>query len=88
MSPFEILMLIAFGAAWPFSIYKSAKSRSTGGKSPLFLIILFFGYIAGILHKIFYSMDKVIFLYILNAAMVLTDTLLYIRNKHYEKKSA
>ena len=27
MSPFEIIMLACFGAAWPASIYKSYKSR-------------------------------------------------------------
>jgi len=87
MSIFEIGMLVCFGAAWPASIYKSYKSRSTKGKSILFLMILFVGYIFGILHKIIYRFDYVIFLYILNSLMVLTDVLLYFRNKHIEKKA-
>ncbi len=80
MSIFEILMLLCFGAAWPFSIYKSYKSKSVAGKSPIFLAILLVGYICGILHKILYAYDVVVYLYALNFIMVSTDFLLYIRN--------
>ncbi len=48
MSPFEIIMLICFGLAWPLSIYKSATSRQVGSRSLAFLIALLVGYIAGI----------------------------------------
>lgn len=78
---FEILMLACFGAAWPFSIYKSYKSKSTGGKSVYFLIVIMVGYVAGILNKLFYHYDYVIYLYLLNLVMVFTDTMLYLRNK-------
>jgi len=81
MSVFEIIMLLCFGAAWPFSIYKSYTSRSVEGKSLIFLLIVFVGYAAGILHKIFYYMDYVIYLYALNMLMVGTDTALYLRNR-------
>lgn len=86
MSIFEIIMLVCFGAAWPASIVKSWRSKSTNGKSILFLFIIFTGYISGILHKWFYRYDPVIFLYILNSLMVLTDMLLYFRNKRIERK--
>lgn len=81
MSIFEIIMLICFGLAWPFSIYKSYKSRDTKGKSVLFLFIVVVGYIAGIIHKLLYSRDGVVFLYLLNSIMVSTDIILYYRNK-------
>lgn len=80
MSPFEIIMLLCFGAAWPFSIYKSYKSRKNSGKSVAFLYIVVIGYIAGILHKLIYNYDAVIFLYVLNSIMVTLDILLYYRN--------
>ncbi|MDR0977793.1 MAG: hypothetical protein LBL71_01985 [Endomicrobium sp.] len=80
MSIFEALMMICFGAAWPFSIYKSYKSRTNKGKSLGFLVVIIIGYICGIIHKIFYSYDNVIFLYILNFSMILTDSCLYVRN--------
>lgn len=79
-------MLLCFGAAWPFSIYKSYTSRSSKGKSVGFLIIVIIGYIAGILNKIFYSYDNVIYLYILNLLMVSADTLLYFRNNRIADK--
>ena len=76
-------MLICFGAAWPFSIYRSLKSREVGGKSLVFLIVVFVGYLCGIFHKAFFHLDGVIVLYSLNAAMVLADICLYIRNRLY-----
>ena len=81
MSVFEIIMLVCFGAAWPVSIYKSYRSRSNDGKSVVFLYIVFVGYIAGVLHKIFFNYDLVIFLYALNGLMVLLDICIYYRNK-------
>ncbi|MGE4321148.1 MAG: hypothetical protein AB7E61_06850 [Acholeplasmataceae bacterium] len=81
MSPFEIGMLISFGFAWPTAIYKSIKSKSIEGKSLLFLYIILIGYVMGIMHKIFYNMDFVIILYIINFLMVFTDLMLYYKNK-------
>ncbi|MEN6467098.1 MAG: hypothetical protein ABFD62_18140 [Syntrophaceae bacterium] len=79
-SIFEIIMLVCFGAAWPFSIYRSYKSKSNAGKSVAFLYVVLTGYVAGVFHKIFYNFDYVIYLYALNGALVLTDVLLYYRN--------
>jgi len=87
MSIFEIIMLICFGAAWPFSIYRSYTSRSVEGKSLLFLLVIFLGYISGILHKIFYNYDNVIYLYTLNMLMVGIDILLYLRNRRLLESS-
>ena len=84
MSIFEIIMLICFGAAWPLSIYKSYASKSTEGKSVSFLIVILIGYVGGILNKIFNQYDTVVYLYILNFIMVLTDLLIYIRNSRIE----
>ncbi|AZO94440.1 hypothetical protein [Halocella sp. SP3-1] len=81
MSIFEAIMLLCFGAAWPLSIYKSYTSRDNSGKSISFLYIILIGYIAGIIHKLFYNYDLVIYLYILNFLMVVTDIMLYYRNK-------
>jgi hypothetical protein len=81
MSIFEIIMLICFGFAWPFSIYKSYKSGSNEGKSLIFLFIVFTGYIAGILHKILYNFDIVVYLYALDGVLVGIDILLFLRNQ-------
>lgn len=88
MSIFEAGMLVCFGFAWPLNIYKSIKSRSTKGKSELFLFVVILGYVSGITHKILYSRDIVLILYIINIVMVLTDTALFYRNKRYENSKA
>ena len=81
MSVFEATMLICFGAAWPVSIYKSYKSRTNGGKSLFFLIVVAIGYLSGVTHKLIYNFDLVIYLYIANAIMVFIDIALYYRNR-------
>ena len=81
MSIFEAIMLICFGLAWPLSIYRSWKSKSIAGKSLPFLIVVLIGYVSGTTHKILFSMDHIIYLYIANAIMVFIDTMLYLRNK-------
>lgn len=81
MSIFEILMLICFGAAWPFSIHRAIISKSVEGKDLVFLVIIWFGYLAGILHKLFYIFDLVILFYIANFCMVTVDAALYLRNR-------
>jgi len=85
MSIFETLMLLCFGCAWPISIYTSYKTRTAKGKSLFFLVVLLIGYFSGVMHKIFYSFDLVIILYILNFCMIAIDTGLYVRNKRLDK---
>lgn len=82
LSLFEAVMLLCFGASWPFSIYKSWKTRQVGSKSLVFLVLVLVGYAAGIAHKVVYSPDLVLSLYLLNFCMVATDIALYLRNTH------
>jgi hypothetical protein len=81
-------MLVSFGCAWPASIYKSYKSRENAGKSLGFLLIIFFGYICGMAHKILYNLDGVIWLYIINGSLVLLDIGLYGRNARGKRGAA
>ena len=89
----EIIMIVSFGASWPVNVVKSYKSRTTKGKSLLFLGLIFFGYIAGIASKLvnesymanFASKWYVLFFYVLNFVMVGTDMVLYFRNKALDK---
>lgn len=85
MSILEAVMLICFGAAWPFSIIKSYRSKSTNGKSLFFLLVLILGYLAGIANKLLYSNDIVLYLYILNLLMVSADAALWLRNRRLER---
>lgn len=84
----EIIMIVCFGASWPINVIKSYRSRTAKGKSVLFLLLIFAGYIAGIASKLINSAymaqfaEKwyVLFFYILNLLMVGTDLILYFRN--------
>ena len=87
----ETIMVICFGISWPLSIYKSATSKSTKGKSTYFTMAIITGYVAIIIGKIVlgeftYWLDILKFvLYIVNLVMVSTDLALYFRNRRLEK---
>ena len=81
----ETIMLICFGISWPISVYKSAASRSTKGKSVFFTLAIIVGYIAGIMGKIYNeNVNYVLVLYLINLAFVSVDLCLYFRNKKLE----
>ena len=90
---FEIIMILSFGASWPMNVMKSYKARTTKGKSLGFLLLIFFGYIMGIISKFtnavymadFASKWYVLFFYVLNMCMVGIDLLLYARNYKLDK---
>ncbi|MHB9132761.1 MAG: hypothetical protein ACYDBB_16965 [Armatimonadota bacterium] len=84
LSPFEIGMLVCFGVSWPFSVYKTWKTKTSTGRSFVFLWLVLIGYISGVIHKLLFSLDFVIALYALNALLVTTDLLLCY---HYRSRS-
>jgi hypothetical protein len=71
--------LICFGASWPVSIAKSLRTKIVEGKSPLFMAIVCLGYCSGTVHKLLYSRDWIVGLYVLNLIMVAADLWLYYR---------
>ena len=83
----EAGMLFCFGFAWPFNIYKSYKARVNHGKSLLFLIVIWTGYVLGITLKATSpNPDFVLWLYVINVILVSTDIALYYRNRLIERK--
>ena len=88
MGGFEFMMLVCFGFSWPFSILKSIRSRSTKGKSLVFMLLVLCGYIFGLIHKLLYSRDWVIWAYAAAMLLVVIDLLLYVRNWRDERKPA
>ncbi|MBE6788673.1 MAG: hypothetical protein E7539_03305 [Ruminococcaceae bacterium] len=92
----EITMIVSFGASWPLNVIKSYKARTAKGKSLGFLLLIFFGYIAGIASKLVNPVYMqaigqkwyVLFFYCLNFVMVGLDLLLYFRNKALDKKNS
>lgn len=89
-------MIVSFGASWPMNVMKSYKARTAKGKSLAFLLLIFFGYIAGIASKFlneaymasFSEKWYVLFFYFLNLLMVGADLILYFRNRNLDKKEA
>lgn len=82
----EVVMVLSFGAAWPLSIIKSYKARTAKGKSPIFLVVILFGYVCGVLAKfVAGNINYVIFFYMLNFVMVSIDLVLYFRNLKIDK---
>ena len=91
----EVIMILCFGASWPFNVIKSYKARTAKGKSPVFLCLIILGYIAGITSKFLNetymaSINEkwyVLFFYFLNLLMVSVDPALYFRNRMLDKRS-
>lgn len=91
----EIIMVVSFGISWPANVMKAYRSRTAKGMSPMFLSLIFFGYIAGIASKFtnesymaaFASKWYVLVFYILNLIMVGINICLYIRNVKLDKQS-
>lgn len=81
MSVFEAGMMICFGISWPIAAYKTFRAKCVQGKSFTFTCLIFTGYICGIIHKIFFYYDWVIWLYLINMFFVMTDMFLYWRYK-------
>jgi hypothetical protein len=84
----EVIMIVSFGASWPLNVIKSYKARTTKGKSLAFLLLILFGYVAGITSKLINTVYMaeieqkwyVLFFYVLNFIMVTLDLCMYIRN--------
>ena len=92
MGFFEAAMLVCFGLAWPVSIIRSWRSRSTGGKSIVFSVVILIGYLMGIRNTVLYQRGSstfcVVYLYALNFVMVGIDALIWLRNRRFEKAQA
>ena len=84
MSIFELLFFVFIACAWPISIVRMLKNKSTKGKSVFFSSVIVLGYAFGILHKCLYDFDWVIAVYILDFVLVAIDTgvFIYTRNKY------
>ena len=80
---FETVMLFCFGASWPFSILKTWRTRKTTGKSAVFLTLVFIGYTAGVIAKLWRAHllgtppEWVTALYAFNGTLVFIDLMLY-----------
>lgn len=82
----ECVMLICFGFSWPVSVMKNYKAATAESMSLNFILLIIFGYIAGIGAKIYsHRINYVLVVYILNLVMVSLNLLVYFRNKRLDK---
>ncbi len=93
----EALMILCFGLSWPISIRKSWISRTAKGKSLLFEVFIWVGYIFGITRKVMlwqmadgaalgFLFWLGAFFYVFNMVAITIDMLLYFRNVHLDKE--
>ena len=89
----EIIMVLCFGFSWPANVLKSYRARTTRGKSLVFLLFIFVGYIAGIASKLlneaymaaFSEKWYVLIFYFINITMVSIDLCIYVRNHRLDR---
>ncbi len=82
---FEMIMVLSFGLSWPISISKTLKSKTAAGKSPVFIGLIVFGYICGIISKIVSQNITYVFVfYCLNLVMTSFDLCLNLYYRHKE----
>lgn len=87
----ESIMLICFGMSWPVNVYRNFRARTARGMSPMFILLIITGYIAGIAAKILSGNTGLILaVYLINLIMVLLNLAVYFRNRRMdaEQKTA
>lgn len=94
----EIIMILCFGISWPFNIIKAHKTKTAKGTSLQFLLLITFGYVAGIVSKIvmwilkgnsYWTLTKIIafIVYVINLTMIITAIFIYFKNKKLDEKN-
>ena len=75
----EFGMLFCFGFSWPFAIARTWKAKKVAGKSPMFAFLVILGYFLGIAAHVISDMSWVIWVYLIDVALVSTDLFLYFK---------
>lgn len=82
----EATMLVCFGLSWPMNLIKNIKAGTAKSMSLKFILLIIFGYVAGITAKLVTGqMNYVLIVYILNILVVSLNLVVYFVNKHKDK---
>lgn len=85
-SMLEATMLICFGLSWPINTMKAYKARSAKNMSLPFILLIIFGYMAGISAKLLvHQTNYVLVVYFINLAVVTLNLMVYFRNKRLDE---
>lgn len=83
----EAIMLICFGLSWPLNVMKAYKARTAKGMSLPFILLIIFGYVAGITAKLVtHQINYVLVVYLFNLVIVLMNLAIYCRNAAFDKR--
>lgn len=84
----ESVMMVCFGLSWPINMIKNYKAKTAKNASLLFILLILFGYIAGISAKIIAGrFNYVLVVYFINLFFVLMNLAVYFINRGYDKKA-
>ena len=84
----EALMLISFGLSWPINALNAWRARTARGTSLTFLMLITFGYVAGIAAKfVGNNINWVLAVYIINLTALIVNLLIYARNSRLDARS-
>ena len=85
---FEAIMIGLLGLSWAVNVIKSIKAKTAKNKSLVFLCLVLFAYLCGVLSKIIAEHITYVFgFYIANCILVSADIILFFRNKSLDKKT-
>lgn len=85
----EAVMMLCFGLSWPINVIKAYKARTAKGASLPFILLITFGYLAGITAKIVTGqINYVLAVYLFNLAVVALNIAVYFRNTALDRKAA
>ena len=81
----EALMLVSFGLSWPVNALNAWRARTAKGTSLAFLVLITFGYVAGIAAKfVGDNITWVLGVYVINLVMLVANILIYVRNSRLD----
>ena len=84
----EATMLVCFGCSWPISVVKNVRARSAKGMSLPFILLIMFGYVAGIAAKfVSHNINYVLAVYIFNLLAVSANLVVYFINRNIDRKN-
>ena len=86
----EIAMLCLFGCSWPFNIAKALRTKTAKGKSICFELLVFVGYVIGLIGKLYaYRQTGVlaysVWFYLADMLMVMIDLILFLINSKRDR---
>ncbi len=89
----ETIMLICFGFSWPINLIKNYRLRSAKSMSLSFLLLIWFGYVAGVTAKLIALFSPelkdptwyLLTIYIINLTMMCANLAVYFRNARLDK---